>query len=132
MAEYRIRPRRGANRAREATSVYGTGEATPRTVFPVFMAERGRLVLPAEVRERLRIQPGDRLALIVDPDGTIRLQTRTVAIQNLRGSFKHLTTPGRLASDELIAERRREAAKEERESREFARKFRRWQRKKRR
>ena len=41
----------------------------------VIVAERGRLVLPAEVRERLHIRDGDRLALVVDPDGTIRLQT---------------------------------------------------------
>jgi AbrB family looped-hinge helix DNA binding protein len=110
-------------RARETAPVYGADEpvagSPERTVFPVVIAARGRLVLPAEVREQLNIHEGDRLALIVDPDGSIRLQTRKVAIASLQGAFKDLA-PGRILSDELIAERRLEAAKEERESRAFA------------
>jgi AbrB family looped-hinge helix DNA binding protein len=120
--KYRIRKPRGL-RVREVALAWGSESSpaeAPRTVFPVMMAARGRVVVPAEVRERLHINEGDRLALIVDPDGSIRLQTRKVAIANLRGAFKHLA-PGRLLSEELIAERRVEAAQEERESLAFAR-----------
>jgi AbrB family looped-hinge helix DNA binding protein len=60
----------------------------------VIVAERGRLVLPAEVRERLHIRDGDRLALVVDADGTIRLQTADVLARSLLGAYKHLS-PGR-------------------------------------
>lgn len=81
----------------------------------VVVADRGRIVLPAEVRERLEIRDGDRLWLVVDADGTIRIQTRRVIIRNMSGMFKHLS-PGRSAVDELIAERRREAAMEERDT----------------
>lgn len=120
--EYKSRKPRGL-RVRETAPAYGADgpSAGPpeRTVFPIVMAARGRVVLPAEVRERLNIKEGDRLALIVDPDGSIKLQTRAVAIANLRGAFKDLA-PGRILSDELIAERRLEAAKDERESRAFA------------
>jgi len=82
----------------------------------VIVAERGRLVLPAEVRERLHIRDGDRLALVVDADGTIRLQTADVLARSLLGAYKHLS-PGRRAVDELIKDRRREAAMEERDTR---------------
>jgi len=80
------------------------------------MADRGRLVLPAEVRDRLNIKPGDRLTLRVEPDGTMKLLTAAAFARSLRGMFKHLES-GRLLSDELIAERRREAAMEERDTR---------------
>jgi AbrB family looped-hinge helix DNA binding protein len=85
--------------------------------FQVVVADRGRVVLPAEVRGRLEIHDGDRLWLVVDSDGTIRIQTRAVIVRNMVGMFKHLS-PQRSAVDELIAERRREAAMEERDTRE--------------
>ena len=122
-SEYKSRKPR-SSLVRETAPAWGVdappAAAAERIVFPVVMAARGRMVVPAEVRERLNIKQGDRLALIVDPDGSIRLQTRKVAIANLRGAFKDFA-PARILSDELIAERRLEAAKEERESRAFAR-----------
>jgi len=105
----------------------GSPRTTPRTqtsrgapepapvAFGVVMADRGRLVLPAEVRDRLNIKPGDRLTLRVEPDGTMKLLTAAAFARSLRGMFKHLES-GRLLSDELIAERRREAAMEERDT----------------
>ena len=86
--------------------------------FMVTMADRGRVVLPADVRERLNIKEGDRLTLRLEPDGTIRLQTAAVYARSLLGMFKHLA-PGRSLVDELIAERRREAVMEDRKDREF-------------
>jgi len=112
MARYAIKPE-PPTRVRETSPV-----CAPSAAYAVTMADRGRLVLPAEVRERLQIKEGDRLTLRVDPDGTIRLQTGAAFARSLRGMFKHLA-PGRSLSDELIAERRREAAKEERETQEF-------------
>jgi AbrB family looped-hinge helix DNA binding protein len=123
---YKFRKPRGL-RVRETALAWGAESSpaeAPRTVFPVMMAARGRVVVPAEVRERLHIKEGDRLALIVDPDGSIRLQTLSVTIASLQGAFKD-RAPGRILSDELIAERRAEAAKEEREARAYARKLRR-------
>ncbi|HKB11492.1 MAG TPA: AbrB/MazE/SpoVT family DNA-binding domain-containing protein, partial [Vicinamibacterales bacterium] len=63
----------------------------PALTLSVTVAERGRLVLPAEVRERLQIHDGDRLALVVDADGTIRLQTWDVLARSLLGAYKHLS-----------------------------------------
>jgi AbrB family looped-hinge helix DNA binding protein len=107
---------RGPNRVREAAVAYGT-VAEP-SAYAVTMADRGRLVLPAEVREQLKIKEGDRLTLRVGPDGTLTMQTAAVFARSLRGMFKHLA-PGRSLVDDLIAERRREAAMEDRKDREF-------------
>ncbi|OFW20443.1 MAG: hypothetical protein A3H97_20900 [Acidobacteria bacterium RIFCSPLOWO2_02_FULL_65_29] len=71
-------------------------------------------MLPAEIRGRLKIRDGDRVAVRVEDDGTVSVRTRDVAIKRLRGMFKHLATPGQLASDRLIAERRREARMDDR------------------
>ena len=124
MKRYEIKPSRGPNRVREAAPVYGVAAPAEAPVaFAVTMADRGRLVLPAEVRERLNIKEGDRLTLRVDSDGTIKLQTGAAFARSFRGIFKHLA-PGRCLSDELIAERRLEAAQEERETQAFLGRYR--------
>ena len=115
MARYEIKPDR-PGRVREASPAYETSPLP--AAYAVTMADRGRLVLPAEVRERLKIKGGDRLTLRVDPNGTITLQTAAAFAQSLHGMFKHLSR-GRSLVDELIADRRREAAMEDQKDREF-------------
>ena len=122
MARYRIKAPR-PSRVMEAAVEYKTPTAYEPLqapgVYHVTVTDRGRLVLPAEIRERLKIQDGDRVSLTLEKDGSLVLQTRDVAIRRLRGMFKHLAKPGRHASDELIAERRREARMEDRKFREW-------------
>ena len=123
MMRYKVKKPRGVA-AREASPAYGGTlppyEPIPETpVFHVSVADRGRLVLPAEIREKLKIKDGDRVALILEDDGGVSLLTQDVALDKLQGMFKHLAKPGRLASDELIAERRREAKREARQFREW-------------
>ena len=111
-------------RAREATPEHRAAPVQPIQspgVYHVTVTDRGRLVLPVEIRETLEIRDGDKVAVSVEADGTIEIETRDVAIRKMRGMFKHLNRPGQpLASDRLIAERRREARMEEREIRERA------------
>lgn len=116
--KYETKPSRGANRARETAPAYGDTLSQPMG-FRVTVSDRGRIVLPAEVRERLQIKDGDWLTLVLEPNGTIKMLTGAVYARSLRGMFKHLGRPGQSMVDELIAERRREAAMEEREIQEF-------------
>ena len=110
MSRYRIPKARGL-RTRETAPAYDAElEYRPIPVFHVTVTDRGRLVLPAEIREKLKIRDGDPVALTLEDDGLVTLQTREVALQRFTGMFKHLAKPGRLASDELIAERRRDIA----------------------
>ena len=118
MGEYRIRQR--PIRAKEAAVEYAPEVPDRRQVpgiYHVTVTDRGRFVLPAEIRARLNIRDGDRVAVAVEADGTITLTTPTVAIGQLRGMFKHLAPTDHFASDDLIAERRREARADDRRNR---------------
>jgi antitoxin PrlF len=119
MARYQVKPKK-ATRVRETAEAYGDGPKPEPLGFKVTIADRGRMVLPAEVRERLKIKDGDWLTLILEADGVIKMLTGKVWTDNflkvMRHAARHIP-PGRRLSDELIAERRREAAKEEREFR---------------
>ncbi len=71
------------------------------------MGDRGRLVVPAELRERLHLEPGVPLVLIEAPHGLVlatREQVKRLVRESLRG-------------DDLVAEllddRRRAAAAED-------------------
>lgn len=78
----------------------------------VTVGDRGRLVLPASVRSALGITTGTRLLLNTESDGSLRLLPyRTVADRG-RGLFSDLAKDGSLV-DELIAERRAEAEREQ-------------------
>jgi len=114
--QYEIKRSRGATRVRETAPAYGQSAPAPPQVYHVAMGGRGRLVLPAEIRERLKIREGDRLAVRVEPDGSLTVLTAKAAAARMYGAFAHLA-PGRNAVAELIAERRREAAMEERDTR---------------
>jgi hypothetical protein len=61
------------------------------------------------------LHPGDRLVLIVDESGEMRLVSLRQQVEQCMGMFKHIAPPGKLVSEELIAERRREAQREEHE-----------------
>lgn len=81
--------------------------------YQVQLGNRGRLVLPAQVREKLGLHAGDRLVLIVDESGEMRLVSLRQQVEKCMGMFKDIVPPGKLVSEELIAERRREAQREE-------------------
>src|SRR5687768_2167154 len=75
----------------------------------VRMGDRGRVVIPADVRERASLKPGDRLVFVVDDDGWVKMTTWSNAVRGMVGMLKDVA-PGRSLVDELIAERRAEAA----------------------
>ncbi|MGQ0594831.1 MAG: AbrB/MazE/SpoVT family DNA-binding domain-containing protein [Gammaproteobacteria bacterium] len=72
------------------------------------LGNRGRIVLPAEVRHRLDLKQGDRLILSVEADGTLLLQGTRVLAQRLQGMFADVA-PGVDLAGELVADRRAEA-----------------------
>ena len=78
------------------------------------LGDRGRLVLPAALRRRLSLRTNDRLLATLEPDGSLRLTTAREAARRGRGLLRELDPSARdgLLSEELLAERRREAARE--------------------
>jgi AbrB family looped-hinge helix DNA binding protein len=89
-----------------------TTKAVETETYALQLGERGRVVLPAKVRKRFKLNPGDRLVLIVDESGEMRLASLQRQIDKCRGIFADLQ-PHRIASEELIAERREEARRED-------------------
>lgn len=80
--------------------------------------ERGRLVLPAELRRRLGLSAGDEVRITEEADGVLRIESRRAAARALIGLAG---PPGQGVLDELRAERRSEAAAEDREAKRLAR-----------
>jgi AbrB family looped-hinge helix DNA binding protein len=87
------------------------GSEAPGARYTLQLGARGRVVLPAAVRRRLDLHPGERLVLAVEPDGTMRLTPLRHQVEALQGAYRHLA-PGQNLADQLIAERRREAARD--------------------
>jgi len=75
------------------------------------LGEKGRIVIPAAMREALRMADGDILDLRF-LDGELRITTLRERIRQVQERAKRYVKPGTLVSDELSAERR-EAAKHE-------------------
>jgi AbrB family looped-hinge helix DNA binding protein len=78
------------------------------------VTEAGRVVIPAELRKELGIEEGQDVVFTRDGNG-IRIITLEEAIRQVQDYFAGLAPPEVLLSEELIAERRQEAAKEGRE-----------------
>ena len=72
---------------------------------------KGRIVIPAPVREALGMVDGDVLDLRV-VDGELRVSTLRSRIRRVQERARRYVKPGTLVSDELSAERR-EAARHE-------------------
>jgi AbrB family looped-hinge helix DNA binding protein len=81
----------------------------------VRIAPGGRVVIPAEYRKALGVEVGDQMVIELKED-ELRLRSRQAAIKKVQAMVrKHIPDESRSLADELIAERRQEAAREERE-----------------
>ncbi|MDX7953136.1 AbrB/MazE/SpoVT family DNA-binding domain-containing protein [Lichenihabitans sp. Uapishka_5] len=74
------------------------------------LAEGGRIVVPARIRKALALDKGDAVWLNL-VDGELRIRPARSALKRIQ---QHLLpfAPGRPPSDELVADRRIEAARD--------------------
>jgi AbrB family looped-hinge helix DNA binding protein len=77
--------------------------------------DNGRIVIPAKIRKSMGLKPGDVIVMSLE-DGILRIESHLARIRRIQEEFKKFATPGTLASDELIADRREEARREMEES----------------
>jgi AbrB family looped-hinge helix DNA binding protein len=78
------------------------------------LSANGRIVIPAAIRQEMGWSAGDTLLFEVE-DGVLRIESYPARIRRIQQEFAPYVKPGVLASDELIAERREEARREEEE-----------------
>ncbi len=78
------------------------------------LSPQGRIVIPIDLRRQLDLQPGEVLITRIE-EGRLVLEKRDNVLRRLRHRFAQVQEGVSLA-DELIAERRREAAAESGES----------------
>jgi AbrB family looped-hinge helix DNA binding protein len=74
----------------------------------------GRVVIPAEFRKALGVEIGDDMVIEL-ADGELRLRSFDAALKRVREILRKYVPEGVSLADELIRERREEAAREERE-----------------
>ena len=77
----------------------------------VQVGEKGRIVIPVEIREAMGIRVGDSVEMRFE-DYELRVSTRRARIRRVQGWARKVIPPGVSLSEELSAERR-EAARNE-------------------
>ncbi len=85
---------------------------THADAFSVQLGDRGRLVLPAEIRKRLKLREGDELVVTIEPDGSLRLTSPAQIVRETRGLYRARIGRRRSLADDLIAERRADVRRE--------------------
>lgn len=85
------------------------------------MSQGGRVVVPKEYRQKLGLKEGDEV-IWVEVDGQIVLTSRKQQLERAQKFFAELFKDyqGGSLVDELIADRRAEAARDDAEAAEFA------------
>jgi AbrB family looped-hinge helix DNA binding protein len=72
--------------------------------------EGGRLVIPSAYRKALGLKPGDEVLLSLE-DGEIRVVSTRQAVARAQTLVRHYIPKSRKLSEELIKDRREEAAR---------------------
>ena len=73
----------------------------------------GRILIPVGVRRKLGIKEGETdIMLKVDDTNSIAISTRAQALERAHSVLSKYVKPGRLVSEELIADREAEAGSE--------------------
>ena len=73
--------------------------------------DNGRIVIPAEIRQKMGLRPGDILMLHVE-DNVLIVESQQSRIRRVQESLRRLIPSDRVLSDELVTDRREEARNE--------------------
>jgi len=74
------------------------------------LGKGGRIVIPAQYRKTLKLEPGDEVILVME-DGEVRLLTPQRAVQRAQALVRRYIPPGRSLVKELLQERHEEATR---------------------
>ncbi len=71
-----------------------------------------RVVIPAAIRKSLGLRIGDAVTLVLQNNGEVRLLTQAEAVRQAQALVRQHVPANRSLVEELLAERREEAASE--------------------
>jgi AbrB family looped-hinge helix DNA binding protein len=97
-------------RPRKGFAEEGPG-LTPAQAQKVELGAGGRLVIPAPMRAALGMKEGDKVLVRLEGN-ELRIYTYEEAVRRAQEIVRSFVTPGISLVDELIADRRAEAARE--------------------
>jgi bifunctional DNA-binding transcriptional regulator/antitoxin component of YhaV-PrlF toxin-antitoxin module len=83
--------------------------------FTLHTDSQGRVMLPAWWRKKEGVDPSTELCVAVTDQGSLVVETREQGLRRARALMRKYIPEGVNLSDELIADRRAEAAREERQ-----------------
>lgn len=52
------------------------------------LTSKGQTTIPKDIRDRLRIQPGDRMTFTLMPDGTVVMRVKNKRVVELAGKLR--------------------------------------------
>lgn len=67
------------------------------------LTAEGQVTLPAEIREALQLQAGDRLRLNLTDNGFTAIGERTPRVEDVYGMLRHAARPGTTRAEERAA-----------------------------
>jgi AbrB family looped-hinge helix DNA binding protein len=80
--------------------------------IPVKLEKSGRILIPAEIRRKLKLKEGSEMLLTM-ADGGFEVTTRERALERVQARMRKYVSPDRNLSQELLEERRQEAIRED-------------------
>ena len=79
----------------------------------VKIEKSGRILISAVVRRELHLKEGESQVLLTVEGAEVKLTTRREALKQVRAELRRFVSEGTDLAGELLAERRREAARED-------------------
>ena len=74
--------------------------------------EGGRIIIPAEIRNKVKMNEGETVEIEVHEENSNRISTREQSLLRAQELFRKRVPKGVSLADELIADRRKEASNE--------------------
>lgn len=69
----------------------------------ITLTSKGQVTIPAEIREALHLQPGDKLILNLTENGFTAAVARVPRVEDVKGRFKHVARPSTTPDEERAA-----------------------------
>jgi AbrB family looped-hinge helix DNA binding protein len=76
------------------------------------LEKSGRILIPAAIRRRLGLREGSEVIVRVEESGRLQVTSRAQALARVQSELRKYIRRDRALADELIAERRAEAERE--------------------